>query len=123
MVIVVMAEVLGVLVVVVKVLVWDAAVINMVVVVEVFDVLVTAEIIVVGVIVIVLKFALPDLSSVDVPSDVTVDLFMDAVAGARLAVLPEIGIEVLSDVSANAFAVVMTALEFPVPTPLEEFSR
>ena len=35
MVIVVMAEVIGVLVVVVKVLVWDAAVINMVVVVEV----------------------------------------------------------------------------------------
>ena len=35
----------------------------------------------------------------------------------------DIGVEVLTDVSVNAFAVVITALEFPVSTPLEEFSR
>ena len=95
----------------------------MVVLVDVFDVLVTAEIIVVGVNVNVLKSALEVLSSVDVSSDVTVDLFMDAAAGAMLVVLSGIGIEVLSDVSASAFAVFMTASEFPVSTPLGEFSR
>ena len=56
-------------------------------------------------------------------SDVDGDLFMDAMADIMLGVLTGIGIEVLPDVSANAFAVVMTALEFPVSTPLEEFSR
>ena len=54
---------------------------------------------------IALKFALPVSYSVDVPSDVNIDLFMD----------------VLGDVNVNAFAVV-TALEFPVRTPLEECS-
>ena len=98
----------------------------MVVVAEVFaiDVLADVEIILVGVIVIVLKFALPVSYSVDVPSsDVSVDLFMDALASVMLAVLTGIGIGMLADVSANAFAVAMTALEFPVSTPLEEFSR
>ena len=34
------------------------------------------------------------------------------------------GVEVLTGVNANTFAVVMTALEFPVSTPsLEEFAR
>ena len=40
-----------------------------------------------------------------------------------LGVLPEIGIEVLPDVSANAFAVVMTALKSPMSLPLERVSR
>ena len=40
-----------------------------------------------------------------------------------LSVLPGIGIEVLAVVNANAFAGVVTALEFPVSTPLGECSR
>ena len=82
-------------VVVVKVLAWDTAIINMAVVVEVF--------------------ALPVSYSVDVPSsDVSVDLFMDALAAVVVGVLFEIGIEALTGVSGNAFAVAMTALAFPV---------
>ena len=56
-------------------------------------------------------------------SDVAVDLFVDALAAVMIAVLTGIGIEMLSNVAANAFAVVMTALEFPVSTPSKEFSR
>ena len=100
-------------IVVVRVLVWAAAVINMVVVVEVLlsDVLADLEIIVVGVIVIVFKFALSVSYSIEVPSGVVVGLLTDALAGAILGDLS--GIDV-ADVS---------ALEFPVPTPLEEFNR
>ena len=119
------AAIVGV-VVVVKVLMWVEAIVNMVVVVEVLviDVLTDVEIIVVGAIVIVLKFALPVSYSVDVSSsDVTVDLFMYALAGVMIAVLNGIGIGVLTDFIANTFAVVMTALEFPVSTPLEGLSR
>ena len=102
-----------VVVVVVKVLVWAAVIINLVVVfgVLVIDVLVEVELIVVGIIVIILKFASP--------SEVDFDCFM---AGVMLRVLLGIGIGVLNDVNANAVAV-MTALEFPVSTPLEKFSR
>ena len=109
----------------VKVLVWAVAIMDMVVVVEVLviDVLADVEIIVVGAIVIVLKFALLVSYCVDVPSsEVDVDLFIDALAGAILGVLPGFGIEALADVNAIAFAVVMTALEFPMPTTLEEFA-
>ena len=93
----------------------------MVVVVKVLviGVLSDVEIIVMGVIVNILKFDLPVSYSVDVSSNVAVDLCMDAVI---LAVLPGIGIEALAAMSTNAFAVVITALEFPVSTPLEEFS-
>ena len=103
---------------VVKTLVWAAAMFNMVAVVEalVIDVLAGVEIIVVDIIVNVLKFALPVPYSVDASSDVAVDLLM-------LGVLPGIGIAVLADVNANAFTVAMTALEFPVSTPLENCSR
>ena len=91
-----------------KVLVWAAVVIDMVVVkVLVVGVSDDVEIIVVGVVVIVLKFALPVSCSIDVLSDVAVDLSMGTMA----------------DVSANAFAAVIIALDFPVSTPLEEFSR
>ena len=101
--------VIAVVVVVVKVLARAAAVIDMVVVVEVWlnDVWVDVEIIVVCPIVIVLKFALSvSYSAVDVPSGVAV---MDALAGVMLGVVNGIGIEVLADVNANAFAVVMTS--------------
>ena len=60
---------------------------------------------------------------VDVPSDVDVGLLMDEKTGVMLDVLPVIGIEVLTDVSAKNFAVVITALDFPGSTPLEECSR
>ena len=98
-----MASVIVAVVAVVRVLVWAAAIIDTVLVVKVLviDALAGVEIIVVGVMV-----------TVDVPSDVDVTLFMDASAGAMLGVLTEIGIEVLPDVSANAFAVAMAASEF-----------
>ena len=101
-----------------KVMVWVAAINNMVVVVEVLGVtvLVDVEFIVLAVSAIVLKFALAVTYSADVSSDVAVDLFMDALAGVMLRVLTGISIEVLvlADVSANAFGVVMTTLAFPV---------
>ena len=120
-----MVAVIEVVVVVVKVLMWDTPIIDMVVVVEVMviDVLVDVEIIVVGFTVIVLKLTLSALYSVDVPSDVAVELFMDALTCAIIVFLTEIGVEVLPDVSANAFAVIITALEFPVLAPLEKFRR
>ena len=104
---------MAVVFIVVKVMVWDAAIIDMAVVVEVLviDVLDDAEFIVV---VIVLKFTLSSSQSLDVSSDV---------ADVMLDVLSVLGVEVLTNVNANAFAVVMTALGFPVSTPLEEFSR
>ena len=90
----------------------------------VIDALVDMKFIVVGVNVIDLKFALPVSYSVDVPSSgMDIGLFMAALAGVMLAVLAGIGIDVLADVSANTFTVFMTALEFPVSTPLEVFSR
>ena len=118
MVVVSIIAVIVVVVVVVKVLVWAAAVINMVVVVEVLAL--NVEVIVVGGIVRVLSFDFPVSYSVDVPSDVAVGLFVDALTHG---VLSGISIEVLADVSANAFTVIMTALECPVSTPLEGFSR
>ena len=118
-----MVDVIVVMVIVVKVMVCAAAIFNKVDVL-VIDVLADVEIIVVGAIVIVLKFALPVSYSVDVPSsDVAVELFMDALAGVMLAVLAGMGIGMLTGVSANAFTVAMTALEFPVSMPLEDFSR
>ena len=120
-----MIAVVVVSVIVVKELVWDAAIINMVVVIEmlVINVLVGVDIIMVGVIAIVLKFALSVSSYfVDVPLDVVVDFFMDAFVGVMLSVLSGNGIKVLADSSTNAFAV-MPDLKFFVSTPLEEFTR
>ena len=102
---------------VVKVLVWATAIVNIEEVVVALEVLVIVdvEIIVVGVLVIDLKFALP--ASCSVPSEAAVDLSMDVLTGVKLGL---ISIEVLADASANAFTLVMTALELPVSTPLEE---
>ena len=92
-------------------LVWVTSTVEVLVI----DVLSDVEIIVVGVI------TVPIAYSVDVPSGVAVDLFVDALAGVMVVGLSGIGgINVLN---ANAFAVVMTVLEFPVPTPVEDFSR
>ena len=110
----------------IKVMLRAAAFINMVAVVEALTigVLANVEIIVVSVISIVLKFALPPPSYfVDVPSDVAVDLFADALTSAILCVLIRIGNEVLADESAKDFAVLTTTLEVPVTTPVEEFGR
>ena len=123
MVVVAMVAVIMVLGAVIEGLLWDTATIDMVVVVEVLviAVLTGVGIIVVGVIVIVFKFALSVSYAVDVSSsEVDVELLMDALAGVMLGDLP--GIDV-ADVGADAFAVAITALEFPVPTPSEEFSR
>ena len=94
----------------------------MVVIVEVLviDVLADVGIMMAGVIVIVLKSALSVSYSVEDESpDIVVDLFMDVLTSVVLGVLTG----VLTDVSANAFAVVMIDLDFPVSTPFEEFSR
>ena len=104
-----------------KVPVWAASIMNSVVTLEVLDIVALneLEIIVVGAIVIALKFAWP----ISYPPGAAVDVLMDAFPGTMLGVLPQIGISVLTDLSKNAFAVVITALEFPVPTPLRAFSR
>ena len=58
-------------------------------------------------------------------ASLTVRVIMAVVT--TIAVIVVVGVVVkvlvLADVSANAFAVVMTLLEFPVTTPLGEFSR
>ena len=113
--------------VVVKVLVWAAAIFDMVAVAEVpvlvIDVLVDVGFIMVCVIVIVLNFSLSASYSVGVSFDVTVCLSMDTLTDILVGVLPAICIEALSVMNANVFTVVKTALEFPVSTPLEEFGR
>ena len=118
-----MVEMIVVVVVVVKVSVWDAAIIGMVVVIEVvvlvIDVLVGVEFIEV---VTVLKFALSVSYSGNVLSGVTVDWFMDVLTDVMIGVLTGIDIEMLAGVNATAFTVMVTALEFPVSTSLEEFS-
>ena len=83
-----------IVIVVVKMLAWAAAVMNMVVVVEVFaidvranvvvDMLSGVEIIAVGAAVIALEFAVPILYFVDVLSDVMVGTFVDALAAASM---------------------------------------
>ena len=121
--------VIVVVVLVVKVLVWVEAIVNMVVVVEVLGIGVLADVgdIVMGVIVSVLKFALPVSNSSDVigvrSSGMAVDLSMDALTGVMIGVLAGNGIGVLTGFTANAFAVVMSALEFPVSTSLEWLCR
>ena len=119
-----MVAVIVVVVVMIKVLAWAAAIIDLVVAVGVLvnGVLVDVEIIAVGDTVIVLKFSFPVSYSVDVPSDVAVGLLTVEMAGVILGVLPGIGVEVLADVSANAFAVVTTAVEFLVSPSSEDFS-
>ena len=47
---------------------------------------------------------------------------LNAVADAIVGIMPKIGVEVLVDVNKLGVAVVMTALDFPVSTPLEECS-
>ena len=95
--------------------VWAAAIIDMV---EAPGVLIIG--VLVDVIVIVLEFDFPVSYSLDVPLDVTADLFMDSLI---LDVPPGIGIEVLANANTNVFAGVMTALGIPVSTALEELSR
>ena len=106
--------------VVVEVLMRTADISNMVLLVGVLGVLRDVGMVVVGAIVIVLIFVLPDLYSVNVPSDVAVELFMNALTDIMLGVLLGIGVEVWADANTNAFPVVMTALD--VSTPLKEFS-
>jgi len=108
--------------VVTKVMLWAASIIDLVLVIEVLVIeeLAGVKFIEVGVIGFVFKFAL----SVSY-SDVAADLTIDALAVVMIGSLAAIGSEGLAeaDANANAFAVVMTALEFPVSTALEGFSR
>ena len=54
-------------------------------------------------------------------SSVAVNLFMDALISMILDVLTNIDVGVLVDVNINIFAVSMTAFEFVMSDPLEEF--
>ena len=96
-----------------KVPVWDAAIIDVTVVVEVLviDVLVDVEFIMVGVIVIVLKFTLTVPYAADVSSDVDVDLPMDPLTDVMFGIVTASGIEVLAGMNVNVFIVVKAALE------------
>ena len=78
------------------------------------------EIIAVGVIVIDFKFPLSVSYSAYVLSRLVVNLFMDVMVSAAIGVFL---IGVLIGMCANALAVVIIALEFPVPTLLKEFFR
>ena len=115
---VVVAMLASIVVVVVKVLVWATSIVHIVVIAVVVVVVVVVVVEVLVIDVYVLKFALP--ASCSVPSEAAVDLSMDVLTGVKLGL---ISIEVLADASANAFTLVMTALELPVSTPLEAFSR
>ena len=53
--------------------------------------------------------------------DVVVDVLVDALANVMIGVLPAIGVDVLADLNVKFLAVVMTVLEFTMPTSLEEF--
>ena len=100
-------------------MVWDAAMINIGAIVEVLAIDMLAD----EDTVIFLKFVIITSFSVDVSSDVSVNFFVNVLTDVILDILPDISIEVLTDVNINAFAVVMTALEFRVSTPPEELNR
>ena len=97
--------------------IFSASIINVVVGAEV-----VVELIVVDAIVIFLRCTLSVSYSVDMASDVTFDLFTDALVSVMLRILSGIAIELLTNVNANAFAVVATASEFPQSAPLEKCS-
>ena len=111
-------------VVVAKVLLRAAAIIDVGVEgkVSVMGVLVGVVIIVVGVVEIVLKCVFLVLYPLGVSSGMDVELFMDGVTDVVLGVLSGIDIAVLADVNANAIAEVIITWGFPESTPLEEFS-
>ena len=80
------------------------------------------EIIVVAAIVIALECAVPVSYFSDVLSGMVVGTLIDALAGVIIGFVSSIGVEMLADANVNVFASLMTALEFAVPKPLEEFS-
>ena len=120
-----MVVVAMVAVVVTKVLVWTAAIVNMVVEVEalvvdvcagvVVDTLHGVDIIVMPAIVSDSELAGPISYFVDVLSDMVVDALVEAVAEIIMVFVTGIDVEVLN---VNAFAFLTTALEFDVPKPL-----
>ena len=123
MVVVLMRASTAVVIVVVKVLVRDAAIIGIVVVVEmlpndgrvdvVIDKLTGVEIIVVGAVVSALKFAVP--YCVDVVSAVVVNELTDALACVIMDFISGIAVEMSVDANVNVFKSLMTA--FAVPNP------
>ena len=117
-----MAVVSVVAVIVVVTPVWAAMFIDIVEILEflVIGVSADADIVVADVIVIALEFVFPAPYPLDVPFDVTSDLFMEALT---LDVPPGVGVEVLAGTNVNAFAGAMAALKLPVPTTLEDLSR
>ena len=53
----------------------------------------------------------------DVPSGMAVGALTGAVTDAMMGFVSGIGVEVLADANVNAFAFIMTTLEFAVPKP------
>ena len=124
-------------VIAVKVLVWDAEVVNMTVVVEALaidmragvvsnaftdflsEMLTGVDIIASAAVVIVFDFAVTISYPANVLSNVVTDVLINALADALIRFLTIIDVEVLADVKANVFAI--TALEFAVSMSLEEF--
>ena len=100
----------------VKVLVWDAATIDLVVLVEALFIDVLAEVVTAS------EFAAPASYFVYVLSDTVVDALAGVMADAMMGFVTGIGVEMLADANVNVFAALMIALEFGLPKPLGEFS-
>ena len=105
-----------VVVVVAKVLVWDAGIIEVVVVVEALFIGVLADV------VIALEFAAPVSYFGDILSPMTMDVSAGVAADVIMGFVADIGVEVMADANGNVFASLMTALDFAVPKPLESLS-
>ena len=125
MVVVLMRASTAVVIDVVRVLVWAAAVIDMVAVVEilfndvradvVIDTFTGVEIVAVGEIASALKFAVPISYCVDVVSAVVVNELTDALACVIMDFISGIAVEMSVDANVNVFKSLMTA--FAVPNP------
>ena len=96
-------------------LVWDAATIDLVVLVEALFIDVRAE-------VIASEFTGTVSCFVYVLSDMVVGALTGVMADAMMGFVTGIGVEMLADANVNVFAALMIALEFGLPKPLGEFS-
>ena len=116
-----------VVIVAIKVLVWDVEVINVAVTVKVLIIEVRAVMVngkLSDVDMVVEPFTFLIVVSVSYSVDVLArwwDTSTNRLAGVIMVFVSGIGVEVLANVNANIFAAVMTVLEFDVPSPLVKF--
>ena len=106
-----MVAAIVVAIVVVRVLLWDTAIIDIVVVDKVLFTGVWADVMIAS------EFAV----TVSYFGDVLSGMVVGAVTDAMMDFVSDIGVEVLADANVNVFASLMTALEFAVPKPLGGF--